>query len=478
MHRIIIFIAAGLALGGCMTLGPDYRRPAPDYAIPQKFEQASSDQTGAYIPQDRWWKVFNDPELDRIVEKVAQKNPDIHRAAASVMEVLAYMRQTQASQYPEVNLNAEVSRQQQLMRNPANGEWESTITETRSLSLPASFEIDLWGRLARMTEAAQADLLTAEENRRTVVQSMIAETVTRYLEIRSLEQRIAITRELIDSYRKHLEVIDSRYQRGLTSMLDVRQARRMLAQAESKLPSLVLSLGQTRQVLTILQGEYPKADSPVPYKVQTFQQLPPVPVGLPSELLNRRPDILAAEARLKAASAGIGVAKAGRLPIISLTGNFGYASNSLKNMFTPESQLWQLAAQGVQPVFNAGKLSAIQRAAEARYQEELAAYSKTVLNAFFEIESALLTRQQQMERRKRLLRFYNEAEATLTTAMDRYQRGLIDYLNVLDARQALNQAELDMVESEQAIYTNQVRLHRALGGGWDHIAASAARVKS
>ena len=471
MHRWIIIIIAGLALGGCMTLGEDYQRPDPEYDIPQTYDQARAARTGAYIPQDRWWTIFRNPDLDRIVTNVALKNPDIHQAAARVMEARAQMRQTQADQYPELNLNAQASRQQQSISS-LNGDRESFISETKSLSLPASFELDLWGRLSRATEATRADILSAEENRRTVVQSLIAETVTRFLEVRYLEQQISITRRLIESHRLNLELVDSRYQRGLTSILDVRQARRILAQAESRLPSVVQALGQTRQALAILQGAYPVANEPDAYKAQAFQSLPPVPVGLPSELLNRRPDVLAAEARLMSANARVGAAKASRLPIISLTGTLGYASDSLKDLFTPQSQLWQVAPQGLQPVFNAGKLSAAQRAAEARYQQQLADYSKTVLNAFAEVEGALLTRQQQIERREMIIRFHAEAEATLVIALDRYQRGLVDYINVLDARQALFQAELDMVESELAIYTNRVRLHRALGGGWDNIVAA------
>ncbi len=468
MYRPMIFLLAALTLSGCMKVGPDYTRPASDFAVPLAY-QGGQVSTQTYMPPDEWWKDFNDPALDAIVASVAINNPDIHQAAARVMEARASLNQTEANRYPEFNLDAETSRQQQPTIDPVTGGKKSDTANSFSLSLPASFELDLWGRLARASEASAAELMASEENRRTIVQSMIAEAVTRYLEIRSLEQQIGVNRQMVEAYQQNLKLVDNRYQKGLASVLDVRQASRILAQAESRLPSLVEVLGRTRHALAILQGAYPRSDGPRPAHLDTFSQLPPVPVGLPSELLNRRPDIRAAEARLQAASARIGVAKASRFPSITLTGTFGYASTALDTLFTPASQLWRIASQGLQPVFNAGRLSAGQRAAEARYQQEEAAYAKEVLNAFSEVEGALLTRQQQLERRDLLVKFREEARSTVEIANDRYTRGLTDYLNVLDAQQSLYQAELDLIDSERAIYTNRVGLYRALGGGWDHL---------
>lgn len=467
MYRWMIFLITGLALSGCMKMGPDYQRPAPQCQIPDAYTEAAG-ETRAYMPQDKWWQDFNDPALDRIVNKLVMNNPDIQQAAARVTEARATLAQVRADRYPEFNLNAETSRQQQIL-NPATGPAKTETYDSYSLSLPASFELDLWGRLARASEASAADLLASEENRRTIVQSMIAEAVTRYLEIRSYEQQITVNRQMVDAYRQNLKLVDSRYRKGLGSVLNVRQAGRILAQAESRLPSLVEALGKTRHALAILQGAYPRSGGPQTCRLDTFKLLPPVPAGLPSELLNRRPDIKAAEARLKAANARIGEAKASRFPRITLTGSFGYASTALNALFTPASQLWRIAGQGLQPVFNAGKLSAGQRAAEARYKEQEAEYAKEVLNAFSEVEGALLTRQQQLKRRKLLVKFLEEARATVDIANDRYSRGLVDYLNVLDAQQSLYQAELDLIGCELAIYTNRVGLYRALDGGWDHL---------
>jgi multidrug efflux system outer membrane protein len=242
-----------------------------------------------------------------------------------------------------------------------------------------------------------------------------------------------------------------------------------LAQAESFLPALVQDLGITQQKLAILQGEYPRTKTYRTQESDYYLALEPVPSGLPSDLLDQRPDIRAAEMRLRGLSARIGVAKAVRFPQISLTGNFGYVSEDLNDLFSPETELWNIATGIVQPVFNAGKLAASQRAAEARYAQGVAEYAKTVLTAFSEVEGALLTRKQQLERRKRVMVFLEEARATQQQAQQRYERGLTDYLTVLEAQQTRFGAEENLILVDLAIYTNRVRLHRALGGGWENL---------
>jgi multidrug efflux system outer membrane protein len=377
------------------------------------------------------------------------------------------MVQTRADQFPSVDANFQASRQQQSIVDQFTGRNITVKSDTFSLIFPASYELDLWGRLARATEASRADLMAAEDNRRTIAQSLVAETVSLYLQIRYLEQQITINRRLVNTYEQNLELLDQRYRQGIASVLDVYQARRLLAQAEAQLPPLLESAGKARHSLAILQGKYPENNDLNISSKWAFEVLPPVPAGLPSELLNRRPDIRSAEAALQAASARIGVAKAARFPQISITGSFGYISNELNMLLDHTSELWQLTGGCLQPVFDAGKRAAAQEAAEARYEQQLAAYAKTILDALAEVEDALLTRKQQLDLRKRLIRLLSEAQSTLDTAKDRYYRGLTDYLNVLDAQQVLYQAKLSLVQNENAIYNSQVQLHRALGGGWE-----------
>ncbi len=455
------------AAAGCAWIGPDYSRPDTKADIPGHYLAGKKAETAEYVPQHGWWKKFGDPQLNRVVAAVVENNPDITQAAAGVMEARAAMHQTGADRFPSLNLNAQASRQWQTATDPLTGDEETVETDTFSLTLPASFELDLWGRLARASQAARADLLAAEENRRTVVQSMIAETVNLYLQIRFMEKQIDITRDLVASYKQNLDLVEGRYRRGITSVLDVHQARRALARAEAELPSLVESRGKALHSLSILQGKYPETGGQAIKEKQELKMPPPVPAGLPSELLERRPDIRSAEASLKAACARIGVARANRFPRISLTGSLGYTSNELDTLFDPVNELWRIAAEGLQPVFDAGKRAAAERAARARYKKQAASYAKTVLKAFSEVEGALLARRQLLERHNRLMRLVSESEATLDAARSRYQRGLTAYLNVLDARQSLHQAKLDLVKGQHALYSNRVKLHRALGGGWD-----------
>lgn len=472
-----VAVAAVLVSGGCMKLGPHYHRPDTGIQMPASYQHGPGDMVilGA---EDRWWEVFGKPELSQLVEEVLRNNLDIKKATARILEVQSQLVQTRADRFPSLHIDGTAERRQRPVIGVVPGKSFSTKTDTYTLSLPASFELDLWGRLARSEEAARADLLQAEENRRTVAQSVVAETISLYLQVESLERRIQIALESIENFRRSLGLVESRYKRGLTSVLDVYQARRILAGAEALLPSLREELGITQQRLSVLLGRYPKAQPARPQPEEYFKHLAPVPPGLPSDLLLRRPDIRAAEANLMALNARIGVAQASRFPSLTLTGSYGYSSEELHQLVRRESKLWHLASGIGQTLFDAGKLKAGQRAAEARYQQGVAEYAKTVLTAFSEVESVLLTREQQLERRDRQLKFLLEARATQYVAEKRYRRGLVDYLTVLEAQRTRFEAEESLVLVDLVILTNRVALHRALGGGWGELPPAVARTKS
>jgi multidrug efflux system outer membrane protein len=450
---------------GCMKLGPDYHRPGAGIQIAPSY-QFGPTEAATRQPEDRWWEVFGDPELNTLVGEVLTYNLDIKKATAKILELRSQFVQTRADRFPSLSLEGQGQRQQRQIIGVIPGETFSSKTDIYTLSLPASFELDLWGRLARADEAARADLLQAEENRRTVAQTVVAETVSLYLRMESFERGIQIAEQLIKTIRRSLALVERRYERGLTSVLDLRQARRTLARAEAVLPSLRQDLGTTQQQLAVLLGSYPKTRPPRPQPEDYFKRLAPVPPGLPSDLLLRRPDIRSAEANLRALNAWIGASKAKRFPSITLTGSFGYSSDELDRLLRPESELWNLAMGIVQPLFDAGKLKAGQQAAEARYQQGVAEYAKTVLTAFAEVESAFLTREEQLKRRDHIVNFVRDARATQRIAESRYERGLVDYLTVLDAQQTRFEAERDLLDVDLGILTNRVTLHRALGGGW------------
>ena len=485
MRTFSIFFLAFLAMAGlftaCAWMGPDYERPDLDTGAPSVYRNAPDAKETKAI-EDRWWEAFGDPDLNKVVDRVLARNWDIRQAAARVLELRAGWVATRADRFPQLNVSGEAQltskasstvTQTSPLSSP-NVAVRLKQTEGYSLALAASFELDLWGRLARLDEAARAELLAAEETRLTVLQTIVAEAVSKYLEMESLERRLAIARDSVDRYRRSYEFLEGRYRRGLSDILVVRQSRRALAQAESQLPGLRQELGKVQHELSVLMGDYPKATKERSQPEDYYRRMDHVPPGLPSDLLRRRPDVRAAEASLMAANARIGAAKAARFPTISLTGSFGYGSTELGELFMPKSELWNLAFNILGPIFNAGKLSANQRRAEAAYQQTLAGYAKTVLQAFAEVETALLTRKEQLERRERVLVFLEEARAAQAVAENRYLRGLVGYLDVLEAQQTRYSAEESLVLVDLAIMSNRVGLYRALGGGWGGAVPSGA----
>lgn len=460
LHCLTI-TAVCLVLPGCVNLGPDYQRPDLGIETPQSYEFTPAD-TRSLVVEDRWWEVFGDRELNRYVEEALLNNWDIKQAAARVLESRAQYVRIRADRFPAVGVSGIKDRRQVSGGAMDNG----VIVDTYELTAPASYEVDLWSKLKKASRAAWSDILQAEDARRTVAQAVVAETISLYLNMEAVERRLQIAEQSINAFRESLQFVETRYRRGLTSVLDVYQARRVLAQAETIVPQLEQELGIIQQQMSVLLGRYPVTQAPRKQPEDYYKQLAPVPPGLPSDLLWQRPDLRAAEANLKSLNELVGVAKANRLPTITLTGRYGWSSAELNQLLRTESVVWNLTAGIVQPIFDAGRLKAGQRSAEARYQQGVAQYVQTVLDAFAEVEQALLTRELQLDRRTRELRFLEEARATQRVAENRYVRGLIIYLDVLNAQITRFQAEDSLVLVDLAIYRNRVALHQALGGGW------------
>lgn len=465
-------LAAALFSAGCLKVGPDYARPELEKTTPVSFQHAGA-WDGRFKGQDKWWLELGDERLNSLVDQALQHNLDIRKAAARVLEYRALFVEAKSPQYPNLGVSGEGEKSQSAISNPNLPAvlLQSRRTESYNLAAASSYEIDFWGRLARLEEAARGDLLNIEESQRTVVQTIVAGVVSSYLSMEALERRLMVQNRSVAAYQNNLELVEIRYRRGLVSILDYQQARRALAQAKAGLPQIRLDLGKEQQKLMVLVGRYPKTSPARALSDDYFPNLRPVPAGLPSELLLRRPDLLAAEAKLKALNARIGVAKASRFPSIKLTGTFGYSTTDLNNIFSPASELYSIAAGITAPVFRGGELWARQKAAEARYEQGVADYAKSVLEAFREVEGALLSRKELIERRELVEEALLEARATQDTAESRYQRGLTDYLRVLEAMQTRFNLEDALVLVELAILTNRVTLHRALGGGWDQALA-------
>lgn len=448
-------------LYGCINLGPDYQRPDLGIQVPESYEFEPTEKQPLEIA-DRWWEIFDDKELDQLVEDALKYNWDIKQAAARILEVRARYVQVRSNRFPAVDVGGLKDRRQ------VNGGQlrDNFIVDTYDLSAAASFELDLWSRLKKSSQAAWEDILREEESRRTVAQAVVAETISLYLNMEAVERRLQIAAQSIRAFRQSLQFVEIRYRRGLTSVLDVRQASRVLAGAETIVPQFEQDLGIIQQQLSILVGRYPETRAPRRQPEDYFIRLAPVPPGLPSDLLMRRPDIRAAEAQLRSLNDLVGVAKAARLPRITLTGEYGWTSDDLNKLLRTENIIWNLTAGIVQPVFDAGRLKAGQRAAEARYEQGVAEYVKAVLDAFGEVERALLTRELQLDRREREITFLTEARATQRVAQNRYVKGLVNYLDVLNAQITRFQAEDSLVLVDLTILRNRVALYRALGGSW------------
>ncbi len=449
---------------GCLNLGPDYQRPGVGTDVPTVYNQKVV--AGEMAPySDQWWVIFAKPELNQVLEKVIASNWDIQRAAGRVLELRAQAQVVRADRFPELDVDWQHRTEIRKIDKIGGGKSRETF-RFYDLALPLFYEVDFWGRLARAEEAARFDLLEAEENRLVVAQTVVAEAIRLYLEVESLERSIDITLQLIDNFRRNARIIERRYERGLATALDLRQARRILASAEADIPLQRRDRANRIHQLAVLMGTYPDIPPIRRHSENYYTRLPEVPPGLPSDLLQRRPDIRVAEARVMSRNALVGAALADRFPRISLTGSFGYTSDSFDRLLREDSELWGYANGITQPLFDYDRLENRQRAAEGRYDQEVANYAQTVLQAFAEVEDALQARREQLERRSRVVILLTEARATQDVAEKRYVRGLTPYLDVLDAQRARFGAEQDMIQADLALYLNRVNLYLALGGDW------------
>jgi len=453
-------------LTGCMKIGQDYQKPDITFKIPATYNNANKSATKAPAFSKKWWQVFKNHEIDRLVDLAIKNNLDIKKAVARILEVTAQFTQAKSEKYPKINFETGWKRQSNSILNPLTGKTQNSTTTTYTMSIPAKFELDLFGHIARSKEASYAELLREKENCETIALSIVSETITFYLQTKFIERKIQITKNEIDNYKKNLDLVTKRYNRGLTSSLDIRQTRTKLAQAKSEIPSLIHELGTCQQKISILTGQYPETNTPKKQAENYFKHLEPVPSGLPSDLLKKRPDIRKAEANLIALNARIGMAKANRFPKIVLTGAYGFSSRELGDLVKTNNKFWTLASGLLSPIFNAPKLKYAHEAAKAHYINAIADYSKIILTAFFEVENALLKRKQELKKRDRIINLLNEADATYKTALHKYKNGLVNYSTLLQTQQTLFNAQKQLTFSDFTILSNRVSLHRALGGGW------------
>jgi NodT family efflux transporter outer membrane factor (OMF) lipoprotein len=464
-----------VCLTGCPAVGPDYRPPAPPVAG-EWSEPLLGGVTAAEASVVRWWTTFDDPMLDSLITRAVGSNQDVQIATARVREARALRGITAGELLPTIDATASLT-DNRRSRNSLTFPVDTLDSDLYEAGFDATWEIDLFGGKRRAVEAATAELRAAIEDWRAVLVTLLAEVARNYVEARSFQRRVAITEQNIAAQRDALDIIRARFDAGLSSELDVSRSAALLATTASQAPALESSLQRAVHRLGVLLGAGPGAllddlrqQAPVPTPP------PQVPVGLPSDLLRRRPDIRRSERQLAAATARIGVATADLFPKFALTGTAGLQSLSTGDLFGSGSEFWTAGPAFTWRLFDGGRIRANIRVQNERQRQALAEYEKTVLTSLEEVENALVAYAKEQVRHRALQEAVTANRRALDLASELYLRGLVDFLNVLDVQRALYLDEDLAAQSEGAVAANLVALYKALGGGWEAPAEAAGDV--
>ena len=466
-HLIRLSVALpALSLVACQMVGPDYFRPKQ--TLPASYQESQASDA-AVAMSNQWWTLYNDEVLNDLISKASKNNTDLKIAVARIEEADGYMREVGAALFPQVNVDSSASRFKvtELGATPLfNG-----MSPTRSnynVKLSTTFELDFWGKLRRAQESAKAQALASRFAKDTVDLSLKSLVTGDYLLLRSLEAQIELSKASMKSREDSLALTQRRLEGGVSSALDVHQAEVAYNNLKAQLADLTRQRAIIEHQLAVLAGDL---DLKVAAGDIQSLPIPPVPpVGLPSTLLEARPDVRQAEQNLIAANAKIGVAKAALFPTISLTAGLGGESKDLGDVLKSAARIWNGGLSLNLPVFDSGRLSSKVDQASAEKKQLLASYERAVQNAFTEVNDALVNVRQNTEREAALNASQSSASKALEIANNRYKSGYTGYLEVLDAQRVFNDASLAYVQSRQARLTSTVELFKALGGGWVAVA--------
>jgi multidrug efflux system outer membrane protein len=468
MRALLAAAAGSLMLSACMV-GPDYQRPDVDVPEAWQFEPGTVESTA----DTEWWKQFGDPVLDQLIAEALQNNKDVRIAAANVERAAGVLTQTRSPLFPQVNYGANAGR----YRFSESGTTDLAVgmsnpTAYGSVLAGASWEIDLWGRVRRLTEAAQANILATEEARRGVVLTLVGQVATSYVQLRGYDEQLAIAQRTLDTYGASLRITRDKFEFGQVSQMNVAQVLSQYETAAARIPQIRTQIVLTETAVNTLLGRNP---APVP-RGKSIRELtlPAVPAGLPSSLLERRPDILQAEQQLVAATAQIGAARAQYFPTISLTGSLGTASRDLGDLFTGPARTWSFVGGLAGPIFDGGAIAGQVAQTEAIRKAALENYRRVIQNAFADVDQSLATREQVVEqiaaqeRLVKALQDYSELSRLL------FDGGYAPYSTVLQAEQQLFPEELNLAAARAQLFASLVSIYRAMGGGWVTEAARLA----
>ncbi len=459
MRNVILFFLMTFAFLGCMV-GPNYRRPEVETPPSWRFEESEARE----VANTAWWEQFGDPVLNDLIQIALKENKDVKIAAARVEEFTGRYRTTRASLLPQVGAGAGAGRSRVTERGPTP--LDGTINPANSflIFLNANWEIDLWGKLRRATEAARADLLSTEEGRRAVILMLVTSVASAYVNLRDLDMQLEIAKRTARSREESYHLFQLRFQRGTISELELNQVKSEYEQALSTIPFIEKTIARQENALSVLLGRNPGPISRG--KMIDELVLPAVPAGLPSDLLTNRPDLRQAEQDLIAANARIGVARSQYFPSISLTSSFGYASADLSKLFSGPARAWSFAAPLTAPLFTAGAISGQVKSAKAVQRQALLRYQQFIQTAFREVEDALVDQKRSREQLE------IEAQQVVTlrnyarVARLRFDSGYTSYIEVLDAERSLFNAELAHAQTKGILFQALVNLYKAMGGGW------------
>jgi multidrug efflux system outer membrane protein len=451
---------AACLLAGC-AVGPDYKRPPVDAPAAFRFDAKDASDTA----NTAWWQQFQDPELDRLIGIALAENKDVQVAAARIDEFLGQFRTTRSVLFPQVGAGLSAQRQRippgQFQATPG---FTSGVIETYSLDLSVSWEIDVFGKRRRETEAARANLLASEEGRRATILTLVSTVASSYVALRQLDRQLEIAKETARTRKGSFDLFRERFEGGTVSELEVSQTQSDYEAALVAIPPIESQIAQAENALAVLLGRNP---GPIRRGAALVDlKLPLVPAGLPSQLVERRPDLRQAEQQLIAANAQIGVARAQYFPVISLTGLFGSASTAFSGLFKGANRAWNYGANTTMPIFTAGGIGGTVETAEAVQREALLRYQQAIQVAFREVSDSLIAHAKAREQ----LVHQDDQVVTLRNYLElarlRYENGYTSYIEVLDAERNLFNAEVAQTQTMSNVVVSLVTLYKAMGGGW------------
>jgi multidrug efflux system outer membrane protein len=463
MKRCVVLLTAAALLNVGCTVGPRYKRPT--VAVPGSYrgtapEQAAQPQL-ASLGDQKWWEVFQDEQLRTLIRTALQHNYDLRIAASHVLEAQAQLGITRTDQFPTLSGGAAIAD----VRTAQSKFIPAFETSTGQVNASAVWALDFWGQYRRATEAARANLLASQWAQQEVVSTLVAEVAAAYFQLRALDLQLEISKRTLNSRQESLRLTRILADGGATSLLDVRQAEQLVFTASAEVPSLEQQIEQQENLLSILLGQNP-GDVPRGQTLTEQRQPPEVPAGLPSALLERRPDIREAEDQLIAANAEIGVARAAYFPQISLSGTGGFQSSALSNLFSGPAGAWTFGASLTQPIFTGGRLRSGVRLAEARQKTAVLVYQQSIQAAFRTVSDALVAYRKTREFREQEELLFQSAQDAARLSHMRYAGGVTGYLEVLTNETNAFSAELAVVQARQNELLALVQLYEALGGGW------------